>query len=81
MGSALDVNGCKSLNDPGLRCEQETPLEIGKGLVPGPRDSNRWFRQNFRLVTGTGRTSGRNENHDDGRSDHMPGPRTSMEYR
>ena len=37
--------------------------------------SSRWFRQNLRCVTG----SGRNENHQDGRSDHMPGPRTRID--
>jgi len=47
-----------------------------KGLVSGPQDSSRWFRQNLGLVTGMGKTSERNQNHHDGRSDHMPGPRT-----
>ena len=65
--------------EPGLFREQETPLVIGKELVPGPRDSSRWFRQNPRLVAGMGRASGRNENHHDGRSDCMPGPRTRMD--
>ena len=39
----------------------------------------RWFRQNLRLVAGMGRVSGLNENHHDGRSDYMPGPRTRMD--
>ena len=68
-----------SAHDPGLLREQETPIVIGKKFVPGPRDSSRWFHQNPRLVTGMGRASGRNENHDDGRSDYMPGPRTRMD--
>jgi len=60
--------------DPHLLREQETTLEkIGKDCL-----LNRWFPQNLRLVTGMGRTSGLNENHHDGRSDHMPGPRTRM---
>jgi len=46
---------------------------------PGTRDSSRWFRQNPRLVAGMGRASGRNEDHHDGRSDYMPGPRTRMD--
>jgi len=32
-----------------------------------------------RLVAGMGRASGQNENHHDGRSDYMPGPRTRMD--
>ena len=43
------------------------------------RTSMRWERQNPRLVAGMGRASGRNENHHDGRSDYMPGPRTRMD--
>jgi len=47
-----------SAYDPaGLHCEQETPLVMKKDLVPGPRDSSRWFRQNPRLVAGMGRAS------------------------
>ena len=48
-------------------------------MVPGPRDYSRWFRQNPRLVAGMGRASGRNENHHDGRSDYMPGPKMRMD--
>jgi len=61
--------------DPHLLREQETPLVIGKK----PTDSSWWFRQNPRLVAGMGRASGRNENHHDGWSDYMPGPRTRMD--
>jgi len=50
-----------------------------KRLVSGPKDSSRWFRQNLILVTGMERTSGRNENRHDGRSDHMSGPRLRMD--
>jgi len=50
-----------------------------KELVPGPKDSSRFFRHNLRIVAGMGRASGRNENHHDGRSDYMPGPRTRMD--
>jgi len=47
--------------------------------VPGPTDSSRRFHQNPRLVAGMRRASGRNENHHDGRSDYMPGPRTRID--
>jgi len=46
--------------EPRLLCEpteQEMPLEIIL-VVSGPKDSSRSFRQNHRLVTGMGRTSG-----------------------
>jgi len=65
-------------SDPGLLRKQETTSDR-KEVVPGPRDSSRWFCQNPRLVTGVGRASRRNENHHDGRSDCMLGPRTRMD--
>ena len=68
--------------DPRLLPEQETPIVTDrKDLVPGSKDSSKWFRQpeNPKLVAGMERASGQNENHHDGRSDYMPGPRTRMD--
>jgi len=42
-------------------------------------DENSEIRYTLEVVAGMGRASGRNENHHDGRSDYMPGPRTRMD--
>jgi len=68
--------------DPRLLCEQETPLEIGKDWFLDQKIPAGGFVR-ILAVSPVGRTSGRNENHHDGRSDHMlandVGPRTRME--
>ena len=67
-----------TIYDPGLLREQETPLVKGKNwfldqMIPGGGNVR------IQLVAGMGKASGRNENHHDGRSDYMPGPRTKMD--
>jgi len=49
-------------------------------------DTKTWFLDQeipaggfVRIVADIGKASGRNENHHDGRSDNMPGPRTRMD--
>jgi len=68
----------RTIYDPGLLREQETPLVKGKNwfldqMIPGGGNVR------IQLVAGMGKASGRNENHHDGRSDYMPGPRTKMD--
>jgi len=65
--------------DPGLLREQETPLVIEKNWFLDQEIPAGGFVKNPRLVAGMGRASGRNENHHDGRSDYLPGPRTRMD--
>jgi len=54
-------------NDPHLLLKQEAP---GEYSGPGSRDSCGWFCRNPTLVASVGRSSGRNENHHDGRFDY-----------
>ena len=77
LGSAFDVTGC-IWSSPPFWARNATGDR--KELVSGPRDSNRWFCQNPRLVTNMGRASRQNKNHYDGKSHfYMPGLRSRMD--
>jgi len=65
--------------DPRLLHELETPLEIEKDWFLDQKIPAGGFVRILDSSQGMGRTSGRNENHHDRRSDHMSGPRTRMD--
>ena len=68
-----------SAHDLALLREQETPIVIGKNWFLDQEIPAGGFVRIQDSSQVMGRASGRNENHHDGRSDYMPGPRTRMD--